>query len=404
MKKLNNYTQVKFGVSAPRGFVAGGTACGIKPSGNLDLGIVFSTHGDCTVAGTFTQNIFAAPAVRYDRTVVGRKTARAIVFNSGNANAATGPQGFRDTMIMAAWAAKKLRIDPNLVLVSSTGVIGVPLNLELIKTGIDSLELSQEGANDAAHAMLTTDPFPIHAAIEVELSGGSVRIGGMCKGSGMIHPNMATMLAYFTTDAVVPPPTLAEVTSNVVDNTFNTISVDGDTSTSDTVLFLANGATNIGIEAGSEDFDRFAEAFQTLALHLAVEIVRGGEGATRIFEVRVDGASTEADARLVARSITSSSLMKAAVHGADPNFGRMLCAAGYSGARFNPDQVDAWIGNEQVLSQGAPIAFDERGASQHMEQPQSLIRLHLHLGAQSATAWGCDLSHEYVSINADYTT
>lgn len=404
MKKLDNYTQVKFGVSAPRGFVAGGTACGIKPSGNLDLGIVFSTHGDCTVAGTFTQNIFAAPAVRYDRSVVGRGIARAIVYNSGNANAATGPQGFHDTMIMAEWAAKKLRIDPNLVLVSSTGVIGVPLNLELIKAGIDTLELSQEGANDAAHAMLTTDPFPKQAAIEVELSDGLVRIGGMCKGSGMIHPDMATMLAYFTTDAVVPPPILGEVTSNVVANTFNTISVDGDTSTSDTALFLANGATNIEIEAGSEDFDRFAEAFQTLALHLAVEIVRGGEGATRIFEVRVDGASTEADARLVARSITSSSLMKAAVHGADPNFGRMLCAAGYSGARFNPDQVDAWIGNEQVLSQGAPIAFDERGASQHMEQPQSLIRLHLHLGAQSATAWGCDLSHEYVSINADYTT
>lgn len=404
MKELGDYAQVQFGVGAPRGFVAGGTACGLKPSGNLDLGIVFSEHGDCAVAGTFTRNIFASPGVRFDRAVAGRGVARAIVYNSGNANAATGARGFRDTVAMAGRTAEKLGIDPDLVLVSSTGVIGVPLEMDLILAGIDAVEPSQEGASDAARAMITTDPFPKQAALELKLSAGTVRIGGMCKGSGMIHPDMATMLAYFTTDAALPLDALRELTSDVVDVTFNTISVDGDSSTNDTVLFLANGAAGITLEPGTEDFDEFAEAFRALALHLAVEIVRGGEGATRVFEVRVEGASTEADAHLIARSISASNLMKAAVHGADPNFGRMLCAAGYSGARFDPDRVDAWIGDFQVLAGGLPVHFDEKGASAHMGQPRSLIRLHLHLGAESATAWGCDLSHEYVTINADYTT
>lgn len=404
MQELDGYEQVESGVSAPLGFVAGGTACGIKPSGNLDLGMVFSEHGDCAVAGTFTRNVFASPGVRYDRVVVGRGVARAIVYNSGNANAATGAQGFRDTMEMAALTGEKLGVDPDLVLVSSTGVIGVPLEMKLINAGIGAVELSREGAGEAARAMITTDPFPKQAAMELKLGAGTVRIGGMCKGSGMIHPDMATMLAYFTTDAALPLDALRELTSSVVDVTFNTISVDGDSSTNDTVLFMANGAAGVELEPGSDDYEEFAEAFRALALHLAVEIVRGGEGATRVFEVRVEGASTEADAHLIARSISSSSLMKAAVHGADPNFGRMLCAAGYSGARFDPDRVDAWIGEYQVLAGGLPEAFDEKGASEHMAQPRSLIRLHLHLGGDSATAWGCDLSHEYVTINADYTT
>ena len=404
MQELDGYEQVESGVSAPLGFVAGGTACGIKPSGNLDLGMVFSEHGDCAVAGTFTRNVFASPGVRYDRAVVGRGVARAIVYNSGNANAATGAQGFRDTMEMAALTGEKLGVDPDLVLVSSTGVIGVPLEMKLINAGIGAVELSREGAGEAARAMITTDPFPKQAAMELKLGAGTVRIGGMCKGSGMIHPDMATMLAYFTTDAALPLDALRELTSSVVDVTFNTISVDGDSSTNDTVLFMANGAAGVELEPGSDDYEEFAEAFRALALHLAVEIVRGGEGATRVFEVRVEGASTEADAHLIARSISSSSLMKAAVHGADPNFGRMLCAAGYSGARFDPDRVDAWIGEYQVLAGGLPAAFDEKGASEHMAQPRSLIRLHLHLGGDSATAWGCDLSHEYVTINADYTT
>jgi len=290
------------------------------------------------------------------------------------------------------------------VLVSSTGVIGVPLEMKPLNAGIEAAALSREGAGDAARAMITTDPFPKQAAIELKLGSGTVRIGGMCKGSGMIHPDMATMLAYFTTDAALPLDALRELTSSVVDVTFNTISVDGDSSTNDTVLFMANGAAGVELEPGSDDYEKFAEAFRALALHLAVEIVRGGEGATRVFEVRVEGASTEADAHLIARSISSSSLMKAAVHGADPNFGRMLCAAGYSGAKFDPDRVDAWIGKFQVLAGGLPEDFDEKGASEHMAQPRSLIRLHLHLGGDSATAWGCDLSHEYVTINADYTT
>ena len=220
----------------------------------------------------------------------------------------------------------------------------------------------------------------------------------------MIHPDMATMLAYFTTDAAVPLEALRELTGDVVDSTFNTISVDGDSSTNDTVVLMANGAAGVTLEPGSEDFDQFAAAFRALALHLAVEIVRGGEGATRVFQVTVDRASTESDAHLISRAISASSLMKAAVHGAAPNFGRMLCAAGYSGARFDPDRVDAWIGGFQVLAGGLPVPFDESAASEHMAQPRSLIRLDLHLGAESATAWGCDLSHEYVTINADYTT
>jgi glutamate N-acetyltransferase/amino-acid N-acetyltransferase len=404
VKELDEYRQVESGVTAPLGFVAGGLACGIKPSGNLDLGIVFSEHGDCAVAATFTRNVFASPGVRYDRAVVGRGVARAIVYNSGNANAATGEQGFRDTAAMAAGAGAKLGIEPDLVLVSSTGVIGVPLDMDLINKGIDAVELSRDGAGDAAAALLTTDPFPKQAALELDLTTGKVRIGGMCKGSGMIHPDMATMLAYFTTDADLPLDALRELTREVVDVTFNTISVDGDSSTNDTVAFLANGAAGVTLEPGTADFDEFAAAFRALALHLAVEIVRGGEGATRIFEVTVAGASTEADAHLISRAISASSLMKAAVYGADPNFGRMLCAAGYSGARFDPDRVDAWIGEFQVLASGLPVAFDESAASEHMAQPRSLIRLDLHLGTQTATAWGCDLSHEYVTINADYTT
>ena len=404
MKEFSEYQQIASGVTAPIGFVAGGVACGIKPSGNLDLGIVYSEHGDCTVAGTFTRNVFASPGVRYDRAIVGRGVARAIVYNSGNANAATGARGFHDTASMAARTAAKLGIGDDRVLVSSTGVIGIPLDMERITAGIDAVELSRDGAADAARALITTDPFPKQAALELDLAAGTVRIGGMCKGSGMIHPDMATMLAYFTTDAAIPLDALRELTSDVVDVTFNTISVDGDSSTNDTVLFLANGAAGVALEPGSEDYDRFAGAFRAIALHLAVEIVRGGEGATRVFQVTVDGASTEADAHLIARSISSSSLMKAAVHGADPNFGRMLCAAGYSGARFDPDRVDAWIGEFQVLAAGLPVQFDEKAASVHMAQPRSLIRLHLHLGANTATAWGCDLSHEYVTINADYTT
>lgn len=404
MKELDGYNQIESGVTAPQGFVAGGVACGIKPSGNLDLGIVFSEHGDCAVAATFTRNVFASPGVRYDRAVVGRGIARAIVYNSGNANAATGEQGFRDTAAMAAGAAAKLNIDPDLVLVSSTGVIGVPLDMDLITAGIEAVEVSRDGAAAAATALVTTDPFPKQAALELDLSAGKVRIGGMCKGSGMIHPDMATMLAYFTTDAAVPLEALRELTGAVVDSTFNTISVDGDSSTNDTVVLMANGAGDVTLEPGTADFDQFAAAFRALALHLAVEIVRGGEGATRIFQVTVDGASTEADAHLISRAISSSNLMKAAVHGADPNFGRMLCAAGYSGARFDPNRVDAWIGDFQVLASGLPVAFDESAASEHMAQPRSLIRLDLHLGADTATAWGCDLSREYVTINADYTT
>ncbi len=386
------------------GFVAGGAKAGIKPSGNLDISGVFSEAGECSVAGVFTTNVIKAASIRYNRAVVGRGRAQAIVCNSGNANACTGAEGFDDTMRMASLMASKVGIASDIVLVCSTGVIGQRLPMANVERGINALTLSRDGGPVAAEAIITTDAFPKYAAVEIDSPAGSIRIGGMCKGAGMIHPNMATMLAFIATDAVIETRLLTGILGPAVDESFNMISVDGDSSTNDTVLLLANGASGVAIEPDSEGLRDFERAFRALSIHLAREIVRGGEGVSKVFSVEVKNASSLAQARTIARSVTSSNLFKAAVHGSDPNWGRILCAAGYSGANFDPDRTDVWIGPTRVFSGGIPQEFSESEASDYLGGAESEIVIDLHAGSERGVGWGCDLSKEYVEINADYTT
>ena len=404
MVALGDYKLVDGGIAAPLRFVAGGTTAGIKASGNMDMAGVFSEAGVCSAAGVFTTNVVKAPSIRYNRAVVGRGRAQAVVCNSGNANACTGSGGVDDTMQMAGAMASKLAISPDLILVCSTGVIGHRLPMEKIESGIRDLQLTADGGPQAAEAIMTTDAFPKHAALELDTPAGPVRIGGMCKGAGMIHPNMATMLAFIATDAAIDPDLLTSILKPAVDDSFNMISVDGDSSTNDTVLFLANGASAVTVEPKTELVDEFARAVGALCAHLATEIVRGGEGASKLFAVSVKGASSRAQARTIARSVTSSNLFKAAVHGSDPNWGRILCAAGYSGAEFDPDRTDVWIGPFRVFSGGVPQEYSEVDASRYLDGPESEVVIDLHTGRFEAVAWGCDLSKEYVEVNADYTT
>ena len=391
------------GICAPQGFTAGGYCCSIKPSGAPDLAIV-AADSPCTVAGVFTKNRFAAPSVRYNRAVVGRGRARAIVTNSGIANAATGAQGFDNTMEVARLAAGRLGIDSREVLCCSTGIIGVQLPMPKIAAGIERIVLSRDGGPDAATAILTTDQGPKFASCQVATARGLVTLGAMCKGAGMIHPNMATMLAFVTTDARVAASDLHALTAAVADSTFNMISIDGDSSTNDSLLTLASGASGIDLAPGDADWAAFADAYQELAWEMAAAIVAGGEGVNRVFEVSVVGASSVGDARLTARAISASMLVKTAIHGADPNFGRCLCAAGYSGAMFDPDRMDMFIGPVQMMRSGAPIAFDAAAASAEMSKPRSIIALDLHSGPHTARAVGCELSSEYVVFNSEYTT
>tara|TARA_B100001123_G_scaffold446985_1_gene603098 strand:- start:4459 stop:5670 length:1212 start_codon:yes stop_codon:yes gene_type:complete len=398
------FTSFEHGITAPMGFVAGAGSCGIKPSASSDLAILHSTAGPCSAGAVFTTNRFASPTIRYCKSIVNTGQVRSVVINSGNANAATGQQGMRDTIEMASITAKHLKVEQNEVLVASTGLIGVPLPMDKIANGIREISFSREAGLAAAQAILTTDKSPKHSSVEISLPAGNVRIGGMCKGAGMIHPNMATMLAFFTTDAHIETATLQSIISEISDQTFNMISVDGDSSTNDMTIVLANGASGVRLSSQDGSTQKFTRALSALAEYLAIEIVKGAEGSTRIFEVSVNGASSVKDARSIARSITSSTLMKTAVHGADPNFGRALCAIGYSQASFNPDVIDLWIGNTQVMKQGTPINFDESLASTHLGQSNSTLRLELHSGNYSATGWGCDLSAEYVSLNSEYST
>ncbi len=399
-----DFRSIDGGVAAPLGFVAGGRAAGIKPSGKSDVAGIFSEASVCSAAGVFTTNVVRAPSIRYNRAVVGRGLAQAVVCNSGNANACTGTGGFDDTMQMAGVMASKLAISPDLTLVCSTGVIGHRLPMEKIESGISNLQLTADGGPQAAEAIMTTDSFPKYSAIEFDTASGPVRIGGMCKGAGMIHPNMATMLAFLVTDAVIDPDLLGTILKPAVDDSFNMISVDGDSSTNDTVLLLANGASGVAIGTDSDLVDEFSHAFGVLCVDLAKDIVRGGEGVSKVFSVTVKGASSRTQARTIARSVTSSNLFKAAVHGSDPNWGRILCAAGYSGANFDPDRIDVWIGPFKVFGGGIPQEYSEVDASRYLDRPESEIVIDLHTGPADAVAWGCDLSKEYVEINAEYTT
>ena len=385
------------------GFTAGAVACGVKSDvpERLDVAVVASDR-PCTVAALYTTNrVVAAPLVVTRRHLAGARP-RGIVVNSGNANACTGEQGERDAEVMATAAANAIGARPEELIVASTGVIGVPLPAERIARGLTGLRLSREGASDAARAIMTTDTRPKTSSREVALSGGTVRIGGMAKGAGMIHPNLATMLAFVTTDAAIEESLLRGYTSEAAETSFNAVSVDGDTSTNDMLVVLANGAS--GTRVSGPDGTEFLHALTEVCVELAVAIVADGEGATKLVQVTVSGARSRDDARSAARTIVASSLVKAAIHGADPNWGRILAAAGRSGAEVNDRLASVRIAGHCAFERGRPVPLDAAAVRHALEQRFVEIELELGLGADGATAWGCDLSAEYVRINAEYTT
>jgi glutamate N-acetyltransferase/amino-acid N-acetyltransferase len=403
-------------VTFARGFRAGTAACGIKaftagataiPSGQRDdLCIVHSLH-PCDAGGVFTTNKVKSAAVVIDQLHLQHGRVQALVINSGNANACTGAQGFKDALQMAKLTADCLDMDPDQVLVSSTGVIGRYLPIDAIKSGITAAgrNLSHDHGIAAARAIMTTDTVPKVAQGELEIGGTTIRIGGMCKGSGMIHPNMATMLAYITTDAAVDAGLMARLVKPIADRSFNQVTVDGDSSTNDTFLMLANGAAgNVPIREGTAEAGLFEAALLEVAQQLARAIARDGEGAEKLITVRVDGALTDGEARTAARAVASSSLVKTAIHGGDPNWGRIVCALGYSGAELALDKLHLMVGGLTVFERGAGVDVDLSSVRRAFEQPEIEIAATLGLGAGRAEAWGCDLSEEYVRINADYTT
>jgi glutamate N-acetyltransferase/amino-acid N-acetyltransferase len=403
--ELDGFRVVPGGTLAPRRFIGGGVAAGIKATADLDLGAILSTRTPCQSAATFTTNRVRGTSVTINQERLGKNPARGIVFNSGNANTYTGARGRADALAFIDGFAGRFGVPADEILVASTGVIGFHLPMPKVLAGVEALKLTAEAGADVATAMLTTDVGPKTLAIEAQLSSGTIRIGGAAKGAGMVHPNMATMFVFMTTDAEVDGGTLQRLFSAAVADSFNLISIDGDQSTSDTALLLANGASGTGsLQAGTADAAVFARALQAVCQWLAQEIVRGGEGVTKVFAVTVRGASDEATARQAARAITTSSLVKTAVHGGDPNWGRIVMALGNSGAAFDPDLLDIAIGDTQVVRQGAPAVYDEAKVAGHLRRPDVTIEVALNQGEASATAWGGDLSAEYVAINAEYMT
>ena len=403
-------------VTFARGFRAGTAACGIKafttgataiPTAQRDdLCVIQSEHG-CDTGGVFTTNKVKSASVVIDQLHLQHNRVRALAINSGNANACTGAQGFKDALLMAKLTADRLDLDPHQVLVSSTGVIGRYLPMAAIKTGITEAcaQLSADGGERAARAIMTTDTVPKTAQLEVDIAGTTIRIGGMCKGSGMIHPNMGTLLAYITTDAAVESGLMAKLVKPIADRSFNQVTIDGDSSTNDTFLMLANGAAgNPAIRAGSVEAELFENALLEIARQLARAIAGDGEGASKLISVRVVDALSDADARTAARAVASSSLVKTAVHGGDPNWGRIVCALGYSGAELALDKLHLSVGGLVVFERGAGVNVDLSAVRRAFEQPEIEIVATLGLADGRAEAWGCDLSEEYVRINADYTT
>jgi glutamate N-acetyltransferase/amino-acid N-acetyltransferase len=380
-------------------------SAGIK-NGKKDVAVIFSDR-EAAAAGVFTTNRVKAAPVQLTMRHIESGRARAVVVNSGNANACNGPRGLEDARAMAARAGELLGVPAQQVLVGSTGVIGQPLPMDKVLPGIERAvaELSREGGLDAAEAIMTTDTFAKEAAVTLELGGREAVVGGMAKGSGMIHPNMATMLGFITTDAAIAPGWLGKALLQAVERTFNMITVDGDTSTNDMVVALANGAAgNRVIDGEGPDFTAFCAALEEVCRNLAVAIARDGEGATKLLEVRVRGARTERDARTAARAVAASNLVKSAVFGEDANWGRVLCAVGYSGADFNPDAVDVFIGDEKVAENGAALPFSEERAARALAGKHVVITIDMKTGDAGATAWGCDLTYDYVRINGSYRT
>lgn len=392
-------------LTTPQGFRAGAVCAGMYASGAkagaLDLALLVSDR-PCAAGGLFTANLVQGAPVVLSRERVAGGRVRAVVANSGCANALNGEGGYADAREMAALAAKHLGLAEEEVAVASTGVTGVPLPMAKVRAGIPRIALSQDGGPEFARAIMTTDTRPKECAVSV---GGRYAVGGCAKGSGMIHPDMATMLAFVTTDAAVEPSFLRAVQKEVADETLNMVSVDGDTSCSDSFLLLANGAAGGGrIEAGTPAADDFRRALLAVCTHLARELARDGEGARRLMEVTVRGAASRDDARRVARTITTSPLVKTALAGCDPNWGRILVAAGRAGARLVEAKTTLRLQGELLYARGRGLPFDERAVSAKLDAPEVRIELDLGLGDGAATAWGCDLTVDYVHINADYRT
>ena len=405
MKKIDG------GVTAAIGFKAAGGSAGIKKANTKDMALLYSIV-PCVAAGTFTTNVVKAAPVKWDQHIVYEcETAQAVVCNSGVANACTGEEGYGYCKQTAETAAEVLGISSDSVLVASTGVIGAQIPIDKINAGIrmlsPMLSNSREAASVAAQAIMTTDTVQKEVAVQAEIGGKTVTIGGMCKGSGMIHPNMCTMLSFITTDADISKEMLQTALSAVVQDTYNMVSVDGDTSTNDTVLLLANGlAANAPINEKNEDYYKFLEALYEVNRTLARKIAADGEGATALFECQVVNAESKEQAVILAKSVITSNLTKAAIFGHDANWGRILCAMGYSGAQFDPEKVDLYFqsaaGTLKIIENGVSTGYSEEEATKILSEPEVTAVADLKMGEAKATAWGCDLTYEYVKINADY--
>ncbi|MCR5665436.1 MAG: bifunctional glutamate N-acetyltransferase/amino-acid acetyltransferase ArgJ [Eubacterium sp.] len=402
---------IKGGVTAAKGFSAAAVAAKIKYEGRTDMAMVYSKE-PCVSAGTFTKNIVKAAPVKWDRDVVySDAKPQVVVVNSGIANACTGEEGMGYCKETARACAKALQVEEAGVLVASTGVIGMQLPIDRICSGVNALakELDESIAagNKAAKAIMTTDTHEKEVAVTIELDGKEVTVGGMSKGSGMIHPDMCTMLGFVTTDAAISKQLLQEAVSEIVSDTFNMISVDGDTSTNDTLLVLANGmAHNAEITEKNEDYKKLYEALLYVNEELAKMMAGDGEGATALFEVKVIHAKTKEEAKVISKSVITSSLTKAAIFGHDANWGRILCAMGYSGAQFDPERVDLTFesaaGSMQIIEDGVALDYSEEEATKILSEPKVTVIADIKQGTETATAWGCDLTYDYVKINADY--
>lgn len=408
---MDRIVAISGGVTSPKGFAAASYAAGIKYRDREDMALIYSEQ-PCTAAGVFTSNVVKAAPVVWDQQVVEKADyVKAVIINSGIANACTGEEGMKLCRATAETAAEVTGDSAENILVASTGVIGMQIPIDRIVHGTKELlkrkETTREAGTKAAQAIMTTDTHKKETAITVTLNSGTITIGGMCKGSGMIHPNMCTMLGFITTDAAISKTLLQKALSEIVQDTFNMISVDGDTSTNDTLVVLANGmAGNQEIITEDEDYQTIKEALYQICEYLAKQMAGDGEGATALLEVTVQKAKTKADAKILAKSVVCSSLVKAMIYGHDANAGRIMCALGYSGVSFQPEKVDLYFtskaGKILIFQGGIAADYSEEEATKILSEPEVTVVVDMHEGDASATAWGCDLTYDYVKINADY--
>ena len=390
-------------IASPKGFQATGLHAGLKKI-KKDLGVIYS-EVPANAAAVYTTNQVKAAPIFVTKTALKNQTLQAIVVNSGVANACTGKIGMENAKKMQALAAAHLAVDQENVAIASTGVIGKQLPMSVIETGINELDLQKAEPSAFHEAILTTDTNTKEIVVTEKINGQLVTMAGVAKGSGMIHPNMATMLAFITTDACISAQLLQTLLSQKTETTFNQITVDGDTSTNDMVLVLANGlAKNSVIEENSAAYEKFVAMFQLVSETLAKMIAKDGEGATKLIEAQVTGARDALEARLVAKKIVGSSLVKTAIFGEDPNWGRIICAVGYAGSQTDPEKIDMWIGNQQLLKQSQPQLFNKKIMKETLEKETIIIKVELNIGTESGKAWGCDLTYKYIEVNALYHT